>query len=581
MDATQIKTRHGLILEGVTEHALSKAGFTYRHNWQYDESAEVPDFFIPDSGPPTHVIEVHQTDARDSFRMKTLRAFTAVTEAKSHFGDAVVSVNILFGDPDTEVPQANVNALCGFFDVNIVPRKEAANPGAIISLEAKALEYASDEGVNVEQGVQKVAKEELGGIRALAAILKKHLPGAGRKTGLDDLWQKERERTTALGMAPAPGEKTYYKRVLLKSIFLSDVQFEELIAKKDPDKCSPELQQHLVATKLATITEAIDGDHYHLEQTFKDFLKDPHAVGLRELCKKRLDEEPAMKWFFEDIRDGERRLRMAESFFDIIHTGYESLTEKMKENLVTDESLGIPHRRCWIADLTARYLGVAHNEINRRLVMLGLDTQNLGNPFNQMSYKSDRFMSAPETHEEYVHGFVNIAKSIATQSSNQLAASPKILSERILALRIDGAVKLQKLNPLHLVLEKISETLRLSFSYNSTHNFLSDVSGHRTPAEKFYTFHLSNGSKKIIVNGVAVHDHNGDHKSKEWGARRRATLYRLQRGKIIPSEFQDALFVLDGDWGVKDVKRLYRSGWNRICRLGGLEEDLKDIFGMR
>jgi len=41
------------------------------------------------------MIEVHQTEARNAFQMKTLRCVTAVTEAKVHFGVDLIVVNVL------------------------------------------------------------------------------------------------------------------------------------------------------------------------------------------------------------------------------------------------------------------------------------------------------------------------------------------------------------------------------------------------------------------------------------------------------------------------------------------------------
>jgi hypothetical protein len=102
-----------------------------------------------------------------------------------------------------------------------------------------------------------------------------------------------------------------------------------------------------------------------------------------------------------------------------------------------------------------------------------------------------------------------------------------------------------------------------------------------SPAGQFAVPSVGNDRKRILLNAVAVHDNNGDHKSKEWGARRLATLYRFENGKFSPSGYDDGLFILDGEWEKKDVARLYRCGWNHICRLGGLEGVLKKIFGVK
>ena len=58
MNATKIKTRHGLILQDLLGTALTQAGFTYRENWQYDPDLERPDFTIPDSDKPKLALEV-------------------------------------------------------------------------------------------------------------------------------------------------------------------------------------------------------------------------------------------------------------------------------------------------------------------------------------------------------------------------------------------------------------------------------------------------------------------------------------------------------------------------------------------
>jgi hypothetical protein len=86
---------------------------------------------------------------------------------------------------------------------------------------------------------------------------------------------------------------------------------------------------------------------------------------------------------------------------------------------------------------------------------------------------------------------------------------------------------------------------------------------------------------RSIAVSVAVHDNHGDDKSKEWGARRFATLYRMEGGKVRKSEYQEGIFVLDGEWKDKDVARLHRSGWNHVVRLADLEKTLRSVFGIK
>src|SRR4051794_40871919 len=127
MDETTIKTNLGLILQLVLANVIEVAGYSAICDYQYEPTCERPDFLIPNEKKPRYMVEVHQTEARDSFRMKTLRAFTAVTESKAFYGDKLIAVNVLFGDPAKELPARNVRALCGIFDVNLFPRLDVSH----------------------------------------------------------------------------------------------------------------------------------------------------------------------------------------------------------------------------------------------------------------------------------------------------------------------------------------------------------------------------------------------------------------------------------------------------------------------
>ena len=86
MSRTREKIRYGLILQGVLANALRAAKITFDETVVYEEDSEVPDFLIPDASTPRLIVEVHQTDARNHFQMKTLRSVTAIAEAKAFFG---------------------------------------------------------------------------------------------------------------------------------------------------------------------------------------------------------------------------------------------------------------------------------------------------------------------------------------------------------------------------------------------------------------------------------------------------------------------------------------------------------------
>src|ERR1700693_6285049 len=119
MTETEIKTKHGLILQGILAQGLQVAGFSYAQDYQYDATCEVPDFLIPDGIKPRILIEVHQTDVRNSLSMKVLHAFIAVFEGKAHFSPELVAINFVFGAPQDRFSASALKALGAIYDVSI------------------------------------------------------------------------------------------------------------------------------------------------------------------------------------------------------------------------------------------------------------------------------------------------------------------------------------------------------------------------------------------------------------------------------------------------------------------------------
>lgn len=581
MNDTQIKTRHGMILQGALAEALSEAGYSFAQDYQYDETCEIPDFLIPDGSCPKILIETHQTDARDSFRMKTLRAFTAVTEAKAHYGNGLVSVNVLFGDPDHELPPSNVRAMCGFFDVNIIPRKDVAELGAIEALENFSLALASDEEKSTEKAISEVIDAETHGIEALAALLQTRLSAARSNRALYPLWKMERERAGRLGAPPVAGPATYYKRMMLRALFLTDEDFAELVSRRNPDDCSPSVQEQLIATGLADLEEAIDGDHLILDSRFEEFIKNPNSIKLRHLCSDVLNSIPAMGCFFDDIRFYNRRKSMVEHFLICLSQGNKSLIDNLVESLINTEAHGILHARCWMADLLAVAADVSQNEFNRRMVQTGRDPENYQYPFNHIAGRFERLLNNPSHFEIYADGAVHVFREILSEKGigdKQIIESINVLENGLLKLRLDGAVKLQRFNPLYAIIQATAARLKVECETAKVKSVVHDLAGGRGRLGKYDTLLLKNSGRTVLCVSIAVHDNHGDDKSKEWGARRLASLYRMINGGVGLSEYQEAIFVLDGEWADKDVARLYRSGWNHVVRLDDLEQKLKEIF---
>lgn len=582
MNETEIKTQLGLILQGILAEALTQAGYTYVMDPQYDTACEIPDFLIPDDQNPRYVIEVHQTEARNSFQMKTLRTFTAVTEVKAIFGNDLISVNVLFGDPDNELPASNVKAMCSFFDVNYLPRQSSGNDKRVIDIESFALKLAGTEGISVKDATDEVIKNHRKSIKYISSQIKSLLKGTKANAELSELWNLERKRSKKIAKSPKSGDSTYYKRMMLRALYFNDKDFAELVAKQDPTVCSASVKDQITATGLGAWVEGLmpDDDVLELSAEFSKFINDTESVRLRELCITKLNEVPEMKWFFEDIRDIKRRKKMANVFMKVVED--DNLSEAIRLNLDNEIYGGLEHPyRCWICDSVARYLGVSHNYMNKALISMSVDPLNMGNPFNQLCCKSDWFMSSKKTHKQYSDAVEKIFRTTKKSKLTTISDNPETLSSRLFTLRLDGAIKLRKLDPLILICAQTCNNLKLSLQKVTLVSVISDFAKSRA-ASKFVAYEIANSSgKSILMNAVAVHDHHGDDKSKEWGARRQATLYRYQNNKFTYGEYADALFVLDGEWDDKSVARLHRSGWNHICRLTDLESKLKKIFNIK
>lgn len=583
MDATEIKTRHGLILQGVVGASLASAGFTLRENWQYAQENETPDFTIPDDDRPRFVVEVHQTDARDSFRMKILRAFSAVCEAKCFFGDDAISVNILFGDPDTEVPESNVRALFSIFDVNVIPRKTIASKEAA-DIEAASLRLASDEDVDVAKGVLELRRTHATAIALLGKVLKHSLDSGTTDSTLFPLWQSERTRLRSLGSPPAVGGVTHYKQSLLQSLYLTDADFAELRRQRDANKVSASVSKQLQASGLVELIPSVagrrTGPRYRLRSTLADLIADPDGPRLRENCERRIDAVSAMQCFFDDIRNPRKRQRLATAFVKLLHLGKKAIAEAIVESLETGCTASIRHERCWVADLMPLVVGLSHNSFNRRMFQHPKYTHSLGNPFNNITIRSARLGRDRSVLKEYADIAVDVFFTAVRDARLDLkAVRAADLADKLAAFRIAAAVKLQKLNPLYLEVESVCRELDVHCAYRGSPSFLSDVSDPADPVGKYDLFVLTKNSAEVLLNALYVGENYGsDHKADEWSARRRSLGYRLSGDAVVPVDRRAYVMVLDGVWTQKSATKLHAAGWSHVCRLHELRNTLRKLF---
>jgi hypothetical protein len=583
MNDTQVKTRHGLILQGITGAALEAAGIAYEPDVQYDPTCEKPDFLIPNSSKPKFMVEVHQTDVRNSLAMKTLRAFIAVSEAKAVFGPDLVSVNLVFGDPDEDFSSSPLSAISAIYDLSIFPAREKSSKRALQKLEAESMSLAEDEAYTTRQAIADICARETASISTFGATLKALIDGARARPELKSLWKFEQDRQRALGKFPKAGFPTYYKRMMLGALFFSDSDFENLLEGIDTGAFPGEVSKQLVRVGLGKITEEIDGDHLEVCAEFSSFLRDPLASHLRNQCKYVLDSVPEMHWFFEDIRSSDRRLTMAKIFIKAVCAGKEVFARELQTSLGCTAYKGMDHLRGWLVDISAVATGKSFNHFNKAIFQDTRYPLTLWNAFSNLAIRSPSLVN----NSDRLRILCEIVSDKIFESLKDSGVTGKNLDQMSLAdglliFRVNSAIKLRKLNPLVVIVANVAADYGLTIQRPTLDTLLFDLS-ESAGVGRFLVFSLKDPrtEKEILLSVVAVHEGNGDHKSKEWGARRIASLYRFTDGKVVKSGLDDGLFVIDGEWDDKDVARLYRSGWNHICRLGELEETLKRIFSLK
>ncbi len=583
MNQTEIKTRLGLLLQECVEEALGRTDYSFEATQEYAADAMEPDFLIPDAEDPDYVVEVTQTEARDSFRMKTLRYFEAVSDAKAHFGPEVTSVNVLMGNPEDELPDANVDALCGFFDANLIPRNDTDSTRKktrLADLEVEADALARDEDVEeVGPEVPDLVDDHEEAIEVLSEMLEEMLQDAGVKQALVPLWENEEQRVDDLedvdGDLPASPP---YKRPILQSLYLTDDDFEDLVDAQDPSQVSDELKSQLKATDLAEEHDTVGGTRLVLDEGFRQFIaREDEARELRGLCEDRLQEDEAMHWFFQDIRDQDRREEMKDTFERLLGQGRGPFTTGVQDCLKNDTFEGLTHRRCWMADLMPLVVGESHNSFNERMYQHPGYDYDIGNPFNNITVRSARLGTDPDVLDEYAEIAVDCFYDALSENgitANQ--ANTEDLDDEILDFRIGAAVKLQKLNPLYLVVESACEERGFDYSYGSVHNILSDLADSRRAVGLFRLNKIQTEEKEILVNALWVVEYGGHNKSKEWSARGRSFPYRLMEGEV-EVEDRELILIADGMWEETPIRRLRSGGW-KVCRLPEFEETLEEVL---
>lgn len=629
---TKKKIRLGLILQECVRLALHTTKYnTFVPTPNYDEDCMVPDFIIPSLDNPKFFIEVTQSEARDSFRMKLLRYFESVCEAKVILGKSVIGVNILMGDPETQLPKNNIKALCSFFDVNLIPRNQcvhAEDKQLLANLEEASLQLSSDINVaDVSTAVSRLKDKHDQAIRVLGKMIQNILDHASLKKNLFSLWKIEKDRLEKMTPAIPITQAQPIKKPIMKSLFLEEQEYKTLcenldhfdrnplplkrklnglgfvkLPKQDernmysifalsledlqkvqgvldpedlPKPLLKKLQQNgyvkeckgiSIGTKQAISYEYgamfekvfVRLSNVELSSDDTDLLKSGVGLRLQQLCSQKLDDRGPL-WFFQDIRNEMRRKQMIDFFLTYAMRNKSDLFSSLKESFFDNTFAGIEHNRCWIADLVPLAVGRSHNYFNGSLFRHRDYPLTLGNPYPNLVIKSPRFGRDKDNIEKVFSLIVDI---FFAEKATRGVLNHRDLEKVFLKFRVDAAIKLQKLNPLHLFIENICEIHHLKYEYLSCDNLLSDLLGENNAQSKFQVIRiLTNDGNTTLVNALYVDKYGGLDKAKEWSARGRAFLYRVENGHIARSNYKKMIFILDGPWKNQGISKLQRAGW--------------------
>lgn len=585
MDIIEIETRCGLIIEELVAEAFKRLDVSFVQGFQYDQDCETPDFLLNDEKQPHIVIECHQTNVRESLRMKILRLLSAVFEAKVFYGKEITSVNLLFGNVDL-LSSKNLATFASFFDVSYFPEKDTEFAESIIQLERVARELSSVETLSVKNAADRIISEYSAEVDCLSRYLEKTVLSdkSKPKEDLFPVWEREKERVASLGTAPQIEGVTEYKSSILQSLLVSNDDFETLTVEKNPNNCPDDLKKQLIKTGLVstrptTIQKYKEFGFLEFSSSFTTFLNDPYAMDLREICKQEIDKDAALGSFFEDIRDEQRRLHIAETFIELTSLPRDKFINALLECFYNGSCFGVDHGRCWIADLMPLAVGESQNTFNRQMIASPNYHQSLRNPFSNIAIRSPRLGKTDDVIVEHISVAAEVFWNFVDEKRIDLSKIDITqLAESLFLFRKAAVIKLHKLNPLYMAVENISERLGLSATYGGVKSFVTDIA-----SAKYDLYTITDGDKEVLLNALYKSpEYGSDHKADEWSARRRALGYRINDGRITEVSNRSAyIFVIDGTWTEKSIRKFYHAGWNYICRLWQVESILKEVFGIQ
>jgi len=202
----------------------------------------------------------------------------------------------------------------------------------------------------------------------------------------------------------------------------------------------------------------------------------------------------------------------------------------------------------------------------------------LANPYRILTIRSARVRSDVEALDEYARiAILCFYDALEEQGGGTENIDETDLRQRLLDLRLHGAISLQKMNPLYLIVGSACKGKSVSEpKYKGVQGVLSDLNPENPALGRFRVNRIRCDNLEILVNALYVDSYGGLDKAKEWAARGRTALYRIKEGKTGPSN-RHLIFVADGPWKPEGIAKLRASGW-RVCRLNEFPDILDSVL---
>lgn len=373
--------RLGLALQACVEIAIERH-IDVPHQFTQSESLDqvTPDVVFSLENNKYHVMEITNSDVRDSFRMKVLRYLESVSESKVAYGLNTTCSSLLFGDAKATLPDNSLSAMCSFFDAyvcvqNVCPDSKTLR--SVRELEQSVYEIAHNERIeNVPSAVRSEVDHDSGAILFVAAVVGNLLESKPNRR-LELVWKNEINFRKSTNSDDVALDGFGVKRAVMDSLLLDGV---------DPNHIPLARVALLCDIGIGQISKSLRGEKFELREDVARVMGPGPLNKLRARVLEIVSESPSNIGIMQDMLDEGRIRLMVEHVLDLIQSG--DLSKGILECYLDPEYRGIIHGRCWVADIVPLIHGKSHNWYNKTIVADCRYRGSLANPYPNLVGKT-------------------------------------------------------------------------------------------------------------------------------------------------------------------------------------------------